>query len=107
MTFLIYAAAALAEIAGCFAAWGWLRLDASAWWLIPGLASLALFAALLTRVPADAAGRAFAAYGGVYIAASILWLWLAEGQRPDRWDLTGSAVCLLGTTIILFGPRAG
>jgi small multidrug resistance family-3 protein len=102
---LAYAAAALAEIAGCFAFWAWLRLGRSPLWLLPGLGSLVLFAVLLTRVESEAAGRAFAAYGGVYIAASLLWLWAAEGQRPDRWDLGGSALCLLGTAVILLGPR--
>jgi small multidrug resistance family-3 protein len=106
MTFLIYASAALAEIAGCFSFWAWLRLDRSPWWLAPGLASLALFAWLLTLVQVDAAGRAYAAYGGIYIIASVLWLWLAEGHLPDRWDITGAAVCLAGAAIILFGPRA-
>jgi small multidrug resistance family-3 protein len=105
MTYLIYAAAALAEIAGCFAFWAWLKLDKSPLWLAPGMVSLALFAWLLTLVPSDAAGRAYAAYGGVYIAASILWLWLMEGQRPDRWDLTGLAVCLVGSAIILLPSR--
>jgi small multidrug resistance family-3 protein len=105
MTLLAYAAAALAEIAGCFAFWSWLRLGRSALWVLPGLASLALFAFLLTLVDSPAAGRAFAAYGGVYVAASVLWLWLAEGQRPDRWDFAGSAVCLVGTAIILLGRR--
>lgn len=106
ITALVYTGAALAEIAGCFAFWAWLRLGRSAWWALPGVASLVVFAVLLTRVESDAAGRAFAAYGGVYIAASILWLWLAEGQRPDRWDVTGAAICLVGTGIILMGPRA-
>jgi small multidrug resistance family-3 protein len=105
MTYLIYAAAALAEIAGCFAFWAWFKLDKSPLWLAPGMLSLALFAWLLTLVPVDAAGRAYAAYGGVYIAASILWLWLAEGQRPDRWDLTGLLVCLIGSAIILLPSR--
>ncbi|GJD89110.1 hypothetical protein BHAOGJBA_2636 [Methylobacterium hispanicum] len=104
-TFAAYAAAALAEIAGCFAFWAWLRLGRSVLWLGPGMLSLALFAWLLTRVEADAAGRAYAAYGGVYIAASILWLWLAEGRRPDRFDLAGAALCLVGTLVILLGPR--
>jgi small multidrug resistance family-3 protein len=104
--FAIYAAAALAEIAGCFAFWAWLRLDRSSLWLIPGLASLALFAYLLTRVDAAFASRAYAAYGGVYIAASLLWLWLIEGTRPDRWDLAGALICLLGAGVILLGPRA-
>ncbi len=102
---LAYAAAALAEIAGCFAFWAWLRLGRSAAWLLPGLCALALFAVLLTRVEAEAAGRAYAAYGGVYLAASILWLWLAEGHRPDRWDLAGGIVCLAGAALILLGPR--
>lgn len=105
MTVFFYAAAALAEIAGCFAFWAWLRLDKSPLWLVPGMVSLAAFAWLLTRVDADAAGRAYAAYGGVYIAASVLWLWLAEGARPDRWDLVGTAVCLCGAAIILWAPR--
>jgi small multidrug resistance family-3 protein len=103
---LAYIGAALAEIAGCFAFWAWLRLDRSVWWLIPGLASLALFAYLLTLVDASAAGRAYAAYGGVYIAASLLWLWAIEGVRPDRWDTVGATICLVGAAIILFGPRS-
>jgi small multidrug resistance family-3 protein len=100
-----YAGAAVAEIAGCFAFWGWLRLGKPAWWLLPGLGSLALFAYLLTLVESDAAGRAYAAYGGVYIVASIVWLWVVEGSRPDRWDVLGATVCLAGAAIILFGPR--
>lgn len=100
-----YVGAALAEIAGCFAFWAWLRLGKSALWAIPGLAALALFALLLTRVESAFAGRAYAAYGGVYIAASLFWLWLVEGSRPDRWDLIGAVVCLGGAAIILFGPR--
>ena len=98
-----YAGAALAEIAGCFAFWAWLRQGASAWWLLPGLACLATFAWLLTLVESDAAGRAYAAYGGVYIAASLLWLRAVERQIPTAWDLAGAAVCLLGAGIILLG----
>ena len=105
MTLLAYIAAALAEIAGCFAFWAWLRLGKSAWWIAPGLASLAAFAWLLTLVDTGHAGRAYAAYGGIYIVTALLWLWLAEGARPDRWDMIGAAVCLLGGAIILFGPR--
>lgn len=105
-TWLVYGAAAFAEIAGCFAFWAWLRLDRSIWWLAPGMAALALFAYLLTRVEVEAAGRAYAAYGGIYILASLFWLWLAEGHAPDRWDVIGAAICLAGTGIILFGPRA-
>jgi small multidrug resistance family-3 protein len=103
---LSYIAAALAEIAGCFAFWAWLRLSKSAWWVIPGVASLTLFAYLLTFVEANAAGRAYAAYGGVYIAASLLWLWAIEDVLPDRWDAIGAAVCLVGAAIILWGPRS-
>ena len=106
VTIFAYAGAAVAEIAGCFAFWGWLRLGKSVWWLLPGLMSLALFAYLLTLVESDAAGRAYAAYGGVYIVASILWLWIIEGSRPDRWDVLGATTCLAGAVIILFGPRA-
>ncbi|KSV85284.1 membrane protein [Sinorhizobium sp. Sb3] len=103
--YLVYTLAALAEIAGCFAFWAWLKLDKSIVWLIPGMASLALFAWLLTWIDSEAAGRAYAAYGGVYIAASLLWLWLAEGVRPDRWDLAGMTIALLGSAVILAGPR--
>ncbi len=104
-SFAFYIAAAIAEIAGCFAFWAWLRLDKSALWVIPGLVALTLFAFLLTKVDALFAGRAYAAYGGVYIAASLGWLWAVEGMRPDRWDLTGAAVSVTGAAIILLAPR--
>jgi len=104
-TLFIYLGAALAEIAGCFAFWAWLRLDKSIFWIVPGVLALAVFAYLLTRIDADFAGRAYAAYGGIYIASSLLWLWAVEGVRADRWDLTGAAICLLGAAIILLGPR--
>lgn len=104
---LVYVGAAIAEIAGCFAFWAWLRLGKSFLWLLPGVASLVLFAVLLTRVDSSFAGRAYAAYGGVYIGASLLWLWIAEGVRPDRWDLFGVSVCLAGAALILWGPRPG
>jgi small multidrug resistance family-3 protein len=102
---IAFAAAALAEIAGCFAFWAWLRLGRSAWWALPGTASLIVFALLLTRIDAAFAGRAYAAYGGIYIAASLGWLWAVEGSRPDRFDLAGAALCLGGAGIILFGRR--
>lgn len=95
--------AALAEIAGCFAAWAVLRQGAPAFWLIPGGLALGAFAWLLTLTPGDAAGRAFAAYGGVYVAASLAWLMAVEGLRPNGWDLAGVALCLAGTGVILFG----
>ena len=106
MTAVVYPLAAIAEIAGCFAFWGWLRLGKSWLWLVPGMVSLTLFAVLLTRVPADAAGRAFAAYGGVYICASLAWMWAVEGVRPDRSDAIGALLCLAGAAVILLGPRS-
>ena len=106
-TALAYCIAALAEIAGCFAAWAVLRQGANAWWLLPGAASLAVFAWALTWVEMDAAGRAFAAYGGVYIAASLGWLWVVERQAPTGWDLTGAALCLAGAGVVLAGAARG
>jgi small multidrug resistance family-3 protein len=105
-TALVYAAAALAEIAGCFSVWAWLRNGRSARLVAPGVLSLVLFAWLLTRVDSNAAGRAYAAYGGVYIAVSLVWLWAVEGVRPDRWDLVGAGLCLVGAAIIVFGRHA-
>jgi small multidrug resistance family-3 protein len=105
-TAIVYLAAAFAEIAGCFAVWAWLRKGASAWWLIPGALALAAFAYLLTRVDSSVAGRAFAAYGGVYISASLVWLWAVEGSRPDRWDIVGAIICIGGAAVIIFAPRA-
>ena len=105
MSVFYYFGAAVAEIAGCFAFWAWLRMGQSALWIIPGIATLALFAFLLTRSDAAFAGRAYAAYGGVYIVASLAWLWAVEGVRPDRWDLMGSTLCLAGAAIIFFSPR--
>ena len=104
-TFAIYVLAALAEIVGCFAFWAVLRLGKPAFWLVPGLGSLALFAFALTLVDSAVAGRAFAAYGGVYVAASLGWLWAVEGVRPDRWDLAGGALCIVGAVVVLAGPR--
>ena len=101
----MYIAAAIAEIGGCFAFWGWLRLGKPVWWLLPGLLFLVAFAYLLTLAETNAAGRAYAAYGGIYIVASLLWLWGIEGVRPDHWDITGSVICLAGAVTILLGAR--
>lgn len=102
----IFVLAALAEIAGCFAFWLWLRLGRSGLWALPGAISLLVFAWLLTRTDSTFAGRTYAAYGGVYILTSLAWLWAVEGARPDRWDAIGAAICLLGAVLILAGPRA-
>jgi len=100
-----FVAAALAEIAGCFAFWAWLRLGKSPLWLLPGIAALCLFAYLLTWVDSSHAGRTYAAYGGVYIVCALLWLRLAEGVKPDIWDLAGATICLAGAALILYAPR--
>ena len=84
--FTFYFVAAIVEVGGCFAFWGSLRLGKSMIWVVPGVASLVVFAFMLTRIDTLFAGRAFAAYGGVYITTSLLWLWLVEGRLPDRWD---------------------
>lgn len=101
----IYFLAAIAEIAGCFAFWAWLRLDRSPLWVGPGIASLVLFAWALTRIDAPFAGRAYAAYGGIYVIASLGWLWMVEDIRPDRWDVSGAALCLAGAMVIIAAPR--
>lgn len=105
-TAMIYALAALAEIGGCFAVWSVLRQGAPRFWLVLGLASLMGFAVLLARSDALFAGRAYAAYGGVYIAAALMWLWAVEGVAPRGADILGGAVCLIGAGIILWGERA-
>jgi small multidrug resistance family-3 protein len=105
-TIAAYVGAAIAEIAGCFAFWAFFRLGKSSLWIAPGMASLAVFAYLLTLVDSGAAGRTYAAYGGVYITAAIAWLWIVEGAKPDRWDLIGASVCIVGACIILLGPRS-
>ena len=104
-SFAFYAIAAVAEIIGCFAFWAWLRLDKSVYWILPGIVSLIVFAVLLTRINSMFAGRTFAAYGGVYIVASLLWLWIIEGQRLDKWDILGAIICIVGAVLILFGHR--
>lgn len=105
LMFLVYSLAAVFEIAGCFAFWAILRLGRSYWWALPGVLSLLLFAWLLTRIDVALAGRAYAAYGGVYIAASLLWLWVVEKQTPDFWDLAGVLLCLAGAAVILVGHQ--
>ena len=103
-TFSLYVATAIAEIVGCYLPYLWLKQGKSAALLIPGALSLAIFAWLLTLHP-SAAGRVYAAYGGVYVSVALVWLWLAEGMRPTAWDLAGVALSLLGMAIIAFQPR--
>lgn len=104
-TFSLFVVTAVAEIVGCYLPYLWLKRDASPWLLIPAAASLALFAWLLTLHP-TAAGRVYAAYGGVYIAVAICWLWFVDGSRPTAWDLIGAAVAVAGMAIIMLAPRA-
>jgi len=96
---------AFAEIVGCYLPHLWLRRGGSPWLLLPAALSLFVFAWLLTLHP-TAAGRTYAAYGGVYISMAVLWLWVADGQRPDRWDLLGAGLCLLGVAIMVLGPHS-
>lgn len=103
-TIVLYILTALAEIIGCYLPYVWLKKNGSVWLLIPAAISLAIFAWLLTLHDA-ASGRIYAAYGGVYIAASILWLWGVDGIRPSIWDITGVMVALSGMAIIAFQPR--
>lgn len=103
-TLALFVITAMAEIVGCYLPWLWVREGKSVWLLVPAAASLALFAWLLTLHP-TAAGRVYAAYGGVYVAVAIVWLWRVDGIRPTAWDLTGAAIALLGMAIIMFAPR--
>lgn len=105
MTLAIGLLAAIAEIAGCYAVWGVVRLHRPLWWLLPAAVSLAAFAVLTTQLDVAFAGRAYAAYGGIYIAAAILWLLLVEERVPDRWDLIGAGLSISGAAVILFGRR--
>lgn len=103
-TFALFFITAVTEIVGCYLPYLWLREGKSIWLLIPGALSLALFAWLLSLHP-TAAGRVYAAYGGVYICVAMIWLWSVDGIRPTHWDVLGSMVALLGMAIIMFAPR--
>jgi len=106
MTWLWYLIAALAEIAGCFTFWMWLRSGQSAWWIVPGIVALVLFAFFLTKAEVQFAGRAFAAYGGIYIVTSLAWLHWVEGARLVAADVTGALLCLAGAAMILYSNPA-
>jgi small multidrug resistance family-3 protein len=103
-TLCLFALTAVAEIVGCYLPYLWLKAGKSAWLLVPAALSLALFAWLLTLHP-TAAGRVYAAYGGVYIGVAIIWLWLVDGIKPSGWDMLGVAVAMSGMAIIMFAPR--
>lgn len=103
-TFALFVATALAEILGCYLPYLWFRQGKSAWLLLPGALSLAVFAWLLT-LHDTAAGRVYAAYGGVYIGVALGWLWAVDGVRPTAWDVVGALVALAGMAIIMVQPR--
>jgi small multidrug resistance family-3 protein len=103
-TLALFLVTAVAEIVGCYLPYLWLKQDKSAWLLVPAALSLALFAWLLSLHP-TAAGRVYAAYGGVYIFVAILWLWSVDGIRPTTWDLVGASVAMAGMAIIMFAPK--
>jgi len=104
-TIALFLITAVAEIVGCYLPYLWLKQDKSIWLLIPAAISLSLFAWLLTLHP-EAAGRVYAAYGGVYISVAILWLWLVDGVKPTTWDVVGALVALTGMAIIIFSPKS-
>ena len=103
-TLALFALTAFAEILGCYLPFLWLKQGRSAWLLLPAAASLIAFAWLLTLHP-QAAGRVYAAYGGVYVGMALIWLWLVDGVQPTAADLVGVTVCFTGMAIIMFGPR--
>lgn len=103
---ILFAVTALAEIVGCYAAYAVLRLGRHPAWLLAAVLLLGLFAWLLTLHPVEGAGRVYAAYGGVYITASVFWMWLVEKLVPDRWDIAGAILCLGGAGVIIFAPRS-
>ena len=104
-SFLWFVVAAIAEIGGCYCFWLWLRLQRDMVWVVPGVLMLVFFAYALTRVDSEFAGRTFAAYGGIYIIASLSWLIVVEKARPLASDWIGVAICLLGAAVIMLGPR--
>jgi small multidrug resistance family-3 protein len=101
-TFALFVVTAIAEIIGCYLPYLWLRRSGSPWLIIPAALSLGIFAWLLTLHPA-AAGRVYAAYGGVYVSVALVWLRTVDGVLLTRWDLTGAAIILIGAAIIVAG----
>ncbi len=103
-TFALFVATALAEIVGCYLPYLWLRRGGSVWLVAPAALSLSVFAWLLTLHPTSAA-RTYAMYGGVYVAVAVAWAFVVDKQQPDRWDLIGASVAVLGMAIMAFAPR--
>lgn len=103
-TIALFIITALAEIVGCYLPYLWLKKGGSTWLLLPAAVSLALFAWLLSLHP-SAAGRVYAAYGGVYVSVAIGWLWLVDAVQPTPWDLVGVMICLVGMIVIILGAR--
>jgi small multidrug resistance family-3 protein len=103
-TFALFLLTAVAEIVGCYLPYLWLKQGRSAWLVVPAAFSLAAFAWLLTLHP-QAAGRVYAAYGGVYIGVALVWLWAVDSIRPSTTDWIGVGLCFLGMAVIMFGPR--
>lgn len=101
---LLFVATAIAEIVGCYLPYLWLRQGHSPWLLVPAAVSLGVFAWLLSLHPA-AAGRVYAAYGGVYVSTALVWLWVIDGVWPTRWDWLGVALCLAGMSVIVLGSH--
>lgn len=100
----LFVLTAVAEIVGCYLPYVWLRKGGPAWLIVPAALSLALFAWLLTLHP-QAAGRVYAAYGGVYVSVAILWLWLVDSAKPTTMDLVGAAISLSGMAVIMLAAR--
>ena len=105
MSMVWFLLAAAGELIGCYALWTWLRDGRSPWFLVLGTASLLFFAWCLTRTPVAFPGRAFAAYAGVYLVGALVWMMAIDRVRPDRWDLLGGTLALLGAFLVVYGPR--
>ena len=101
----LFAIAAALELAGCYLMWAGQR-QSSLWLWLGGVVVLAGFGLALAQVSGDLPSRAYAAYGGIYIAAALLWMMIVDHHVPDRWDVTGVAVSIAGALIVLFGPRS-
>ncbi|MEV6359998.1 YnfA family protein [Nocardia asteroides] len=102
---LLFALAAVAEIGGAWLIWQGVREHRGVAWIGAGVVALGLYGFVATLQPDAHFGRILAAYGGVFVAGSLLWAMVADGFRPDRWDVLGAAVCLAGVGIIMYAPR--